>query len=264
MDRKFSRLQWPRLAPAAFCGAVKKRNTLVRATSLRLFTLPILIATVTFAGCASKRIVSEWINTDYSSPSFKRIMVIGVSEQMAIRRNFEDRLAAELRKAGVDAEPSYRHIPETGEIAQERLLAAVENTQADAAIITRLVRAEHRNEVSPGFNSAFPRIGLYGWYSSAWYAGYYTPTRIYQYPVFFSETTMYDIVKDQVVWTAAVRTIDPQNIDEATENYVETVAEALQQTNLLSRSPARRRPVDLSCLSSSLARLKSGTRIAQR
>jgi hypothetical protein len=50
---------------------------------------------------------------------------------------------------------------------------------------------------------------------------------------------MYDIVKDQVVWTAAVRTIDPQNIDEATENYVETVVEALQQKSLLSRSPAQ-------------------------
>ena len=104
----------------------------------------------------------------------------------------EDRLAAELRQAGVDAVPSYRHIP--GKVAQERVLAA---------------------------------------------AGFYTPGWIRQYPVFFSETTLYDVLKDEVVWTATIRTIDPDNIDEATENYVETVAEALKQKNLLSRSPAQ-------------------------
>jgi hypothetical protein len=222
-----------------FGCAANKGNTVVNFALNRFIALPISIATMIFAGCASKIIVSEWTNTDYSSPSFKRIMVIGVTEQTAIRRNFEDRLAAELRKAGVDAVPSYRHIPETGKIAQERLLAAVEKTQADAAIITRLVRAEHRTEVSPGYNSAFPRIGLYGWYSSAWYAGFHTPARIYQYPVFFSETTMYDIVKDQVVWTAAIRTIDPENIEQATKNYVEAVVQALKQKNLLSRLPAQ-------------------------
>ena len=209
------------------------------ATSLRFFTLPILFATVTFAGCATKRIVSDWTNPAYNSPSFKKIMVIGVSEQTAIRRNFEDRLAAELREAGVDAVPSYRYIPETGKVAQERLLTAVEKTQADAAIVTRLVRAEERIEASPGYHTAFPAIGLYGLYSSAWYAGFYTPGWIHQYPVFFSETTLYDVLKDEVVWTATIRTIDPENIDEATANYVETVAEALKQKNLLSRSPAR-------------------------
>jgi hypothetical protein len=117
-------------------------------------------------------------------------------------------------------------------------LAAVEKTQADAAIITRLVRAEERFEASPGYHTAFPAIGLYGLYSSAWYAGFYTPGWIRQYPVFFSETTLYDVVKDEVVWTATIRTIDPENIDESTENYVETVVEALKRKNLLSGSPA--------------------------
>ena len=119
---------------------------------------------------------------------------------------------------GVDAVPSYRHIPETGKVSQERLLATVEKTQADAAIITRLVRAEERIDASPGYHTAFPAIGLYGLYSSAWYAGFYTPGWIRQYPVFFSETTLYDVLKDEVVWTATIRTIDPDNIDEATEN----------------------------------------------
>ena len=207
---------------------------------LRRIALTISIVGI-FAGCATKRIVSDWSNTSYNSPSFKKIMVIGVSAQTAIRRNFEDRLAAELREAGVDAVPSYRHIPETGKVAQERLLGAVEKTQADAAIITRLVRAEYRSELSPGYYNAFPRIGLYGLYSSAWYAGFYTPSWIHQYPVFFSETTLYDVLKDQVVWTATIRTIDPEDIDEATEDYVEAVVEALKDKGLLSRSPASRR-----------------------
>ena len=99
----------------------------------------------------------------------------------------------------MDAVPSYRHIPETGKVAQERLRRASVNKRQSGA--TSKIDLPHRTEVSPGYYNAFPRIGLYGLYSSAWYAGFYTPIRVYQYPLFFSETTMYDIVKDQVVWT---------------------------------------------------------------
>jgi len=35
-------------------------------------------------------------------------------------------------------------------------------------------------------------LGLYPWYSAAW-LGYYEPPRVYQYDVYISETSLYDV-----------------------------------------------------------------------
>lgn len=125
----------------------------------RTLALPaLLIAISLLAGCASKRIVSQWSNLAYSSPSFKRIIVIGVSEQTSIRRNFEDEFVAQLRGTGLNAVPSYRFIPENGKAPEERLKRALREGGADAAIITRLVRVAERTRVSPATTIRFLRF----------------------------------------------------------------------------------------------------------
>ena len=186
-------------------------------------------------GCASKAIISQWSNPAYRSAGvpFKRIIVIGATDQTSIRRNFEDNFTAALKAAGVDAVPSYLYVPENGKVAERRLKEAVLKAGADGVIITRLLRVEQRTEVSPGYYDPYPAYGLYGWYSSAWYGGFYTPPRVYSYPVYFSETTLYDVEKDDVVWTGTIRTIDPENLNKAIENYVKAVIEALKENNLL-------------------------------
>ena len=205
-------------------------------TPVRTFlysTLPVLIASLAVTGCATKQIISQWSNPAYTLSPFKRILVIGITDHTAIRRNFEDEFTTELKAAGVDALPSYRYFPENGKVAEARLKEAVRKSGADAVMMTKLLRVEKRAEVSPGYYDSFPAFGLYGWYSSAWYGGFYTPPRVYLYPVFFSETTMYDVARDEVIWTGTIRTIDPENVNNAIEDYVETVVAALKEKNLL-------------------------------
>ena len=112
--------------------------------------------------------------------------MVGVSKQPSIRRTFEDEFVAKLKSAGVDAVPSYLFIPEDGQVEEARLQEAVKRGNADAVIITRLVRVEKKTEVSPGFYQPAPAVtlGYYGGYSAAW-LGYYEPPRIYQYDVLY-------------------------------------------------------------------------------
>ncbi|HWO43062.1 MAG TPA: hypothetical protein VNO43_14775 [Candidatus Eisenbacteria bacterium] len=199
----------------------------------RLPVAAVVVALI--GGCATKRIVTQWSNPNYAGPAqaFKRILVIAATDQTALRRNFEDAMVARLKAAGVDAVPSYRYFPENGKVPEPRLKEAVQKSGADAAMITRLIGVTRRTEVTPGYYDPFPAFGLYGWYASAWYGGFYVPPRVYRYPVFFSETTLYDVVKDEVVWTGTIRTVDPEEIDEAIDDYASTVVAALQEKNLL-------------------------------
>ena len=116
---------------------------------LRILALTIAVA-LSVAGCAaSTKIVNQWTSPDYTSPRFKKIMVIGVSTQPSIRRTFEDEFVTKLKAAGIEALPSYLYIPEDGQVDESRLQAAVKQAGADAVIITRLVRVDKKSEVSP-------------------------------------------------------------------------------------------------------------------
>jgi hypothetical protein len=140
---------------------------------LRIFALALAVALGLTACAASTKIVNQWVSPDYTSPRFRKIMVIGVSKQASIRRTFEDEFVTQLKAAGVEAVPSYLYIPEDGQVEESRLQAAVKQAGANAVIITRLVRIEKKTEVSPGFYQPGP-FGFYGGYSAAW-RGYCAP-----------------------------------------------------------------------------------------
>jgi len=202
---------------------------------LRVFALALTV-TFGFNGCATTtEIVNQWVNPDYGSPRFRRIMVVGVSKQPGIRRTFEDEFVAKLKAAGVDAVPSYLYIPEDEQVEEARLQEAVKRANADGIIITRLVRVERKTEVSPGFYQPAPAVtfGYYGGYSAAW-LGYYEPPRIYQYDVYISETNLYDVTRNQLVWAGTVETSAPGDINKEIARYVDTVIDALKSKNLLA------------------------------
>ena len=206
----------------------------MRPPELRLF--PFILAVALLAtGCGSTRIVNQWSSPDYVAPRFNRILVIGVSKQSSIRRTLEDEFVAKLKATGVDAVPSYRYIPEDGPVDEARLQAAVKQANADATLVTRLVQVEKKTRVSPGFYQPAPAatFGFYPGYAGAWF-GYYEPPTVYQYDVYTSETTLYDMKRNQLVWSGTVETEAPSDVRKEISRYVDAVIKALKSKNLLA------------------------------
>jgi hypothetical protein len=191
-----------------------------------------MTAALIFAACASTELIHEWSNPAYKSPSFKRVMVIGVARQPGIRRSFEDEFSAQIKAAGVDAIPSYHYLPEDGQVGEPRLKQAVSQAGADATIITRLVKSEQRTQITPGYYGPAPAVGFYGWYSTGW-VGYYEPPRIYQYEIYTSETSLYDMNKNQVVWSGTAQTTAPGEINKEIRSYAEIMVRALKEKSLI-------------------------------
>jgi hypothetical protein len=77
--------------------------------------------------------------------------------------------------------------------------------------------------------------GFYRWYSSGW-TGFYEPPRVYNYDVYTSETSLYDLNRDRMVWGGTVQTTDPGDMRKEIKNYVQIVIEALKENGLLRRS----------------------------
>lgn len=195
---------------------------------------PILaVVLLVVSGCSAAHVVSQWRDPEYTTPlDVKRIMVVGVSKQAGIRRKFEDVLVERLKEEGIDAVQSYLYIPEDGPAPEDRLQDAVRRANADATLVTRLVRVERQTEVVPGYYSSPVRPGWYPWYTNAW-TGYYEPPRVYQRDVYISETSLWDLKRNRMVWTGTVKTDAIDNVDKAIEQYVKTVVKALERDRVL-------------------------------
>jgi hypothetical protein len=207
----------------------------MKTKAFRILAVPVLLSITAIGGCgATNHIVSQWSNSAYSSLSFKRIMVIGVNGETSIQRNFEDEFVAQLKAAGFDAVPSYRYFPEGEQFSREKLKQMAQAAGADAAIVTHRAHVEHRTEVAPGYYSLFPGFGVYGWSSFGWH-GLYEPPRFYGHEVYTAETTLYDVSKNEIVWTGTVRTEEPHDVDKAIKGYVESVTKALRERKVLKK-----------------------------
>jgi hypothetical protein len=210
----------------------------MRTSVAQILGWSIVAAALLLGGCAATQIINQWSNPSYPAASFKRIMVIGVSKQTSIRRTFEDEFVAQLRVAGTDAAPGYEFIPEDGPAEEPRLARAVKQAGADAVITTRLVRVEKQAEYIPGTYGPYPGFGFYRWYSSAW-VGFYEPPRLRFYDIYISETSLYDVRNDRLVWSGIAKTTKLDDIRSEIQGFVEVVITALREKNLLAITAAR-------------------------
>jgi hypothetical protein len=187
-----------------------------------------------FGGCSSgPAIVNEWRNPAYTSGSFRRIMVGGPTGEVSLRRSFEDEFVTQLRAAGVEAFPSYRFIPEDQGIDEGKLKQAAQRSDADAILFARSIRVERRVDAPAVVPST-----SFGWFGGnfgiSWHSlfGGWSGSSYNEYT---SETTLYDIPKQEVVWTGTIRTREADNPRTAIRSYVATVMKELQEKNLIRK-----------------------------
>jgi hypothetical protein len=190
---------------------------------MRVFA-PLLLAAL--AACASTTIVDNWYDTTYAGGPFKRIMVLGATEQQVSRRTFEDIFAAKLRATGIDAIPSYQAVPQ-GFREEGAIDAAAQRAGADGLLMVHLVRIDRQTRVSPGYAPAF-YPSYYGYYR-AW-AAY---PDVYTYDIATAEVNLFSVATREMVWGGTTETFNPQNVSRESAGFADVVISALAKQGLV-------------------------------
>ena len=192
-----------------------------------------LFVALAVSGCSTATpIVSEWRNPAQASGSFRRLMIVGPSGDDSVQRNFEDEFVAQLAAMGVDVLPSYRYMPDT-EGNENLLKQAAQQAGADGLLLMRPVRVEEKTNypaVGPGIS-----FGIFGSNVGAGWYGIPGTSGPYRYNEYTSETALYDVARNELVWTGTVKAKEPTNVQTAIKSYVQTVTKALAAQNLLSK-----------------------------
>jgi hypothetical protein len=205
-----------------------RRTAMLRRAFLALFVLAVL------SGCASTRVVSQWEMSE-PGPAFRKLLVVGISDNQSVRRTFEDEFAKALQARGVAAVPSYTLIPESGPVPEERLDAAVKQAGADGVISTRVVRVNQQIDVVPSAPPMYwgPPWGFYGWYGSAWGPAFVAPPRVVTRDVVYAEVRLYRTQHDALVWAATTQTFAPGDPRRESAAFADLILRQLAERKLI-------------------------------
>jgi hypothetical protein len=197
-----------------------------------LWTIGIVVCAFALGACSSTTpIVSEWRNPAQASGSFRRLMIAGPSGDASVQRNFEDEFVAQLAAMRVEALASYRYMPDTGETNENMLKQAAQEARADGLLLMRPVRVEEKtNYPAMGPPISF---GIFGSNVGAEWYGIPGASGPYRYNEYTSETALYDVARNDLVWTGTIKGKEPTNVQTAIKSYVQTVTKALHDKNLI-------------------------------
>ena len=203
---------------------------------LRLAVLVTLVLALgAFAGCTTVQPTLEWQDPGYTGGAIKSFLVVGVSEDQAARRRFEDQFVAQLQAKGADARSSYAVLPagsEPGKETIDRYLAG--GGDAQAIIITHLVGTDEKTVYNPPTWQSVP-----GPYHT--YGGYYGYVNNYVYqPGYYStheyvklETNLFRAKDGQLLWTMQSQSVDPASADKLIDALVGLAVKKLQDNGFL-------------------------------
>jgi len=180
--------------------------------------------------CAATTLTDSWRDPGYKGPPLQKILVVGVSSQPDLRRNFEDTFVSQLKAVGVDAAPSYRFIPESGPAEQTKLKQAVKEAGSDGVLITRLVRVDVNTQVIPAYAGA--GMGFYPGYAGAW-SGFYDPPMVYQTNTIVLQTSLYGVNESQLLWSGTTHTFAPTDVKKDILDFAQLIVGTLQKQKLV-------------------------------
>ena len=189
------------------------------------------------SACGSTtQLLNVWSDVQYEE-TIDRIMVVGMAQQPATRRSFEDELAARFELNKVKAFSSARLIPADKELDQQTIRRAVEENGIEAVLITRMISIDKESNWVRGETYTVPRTyydNMYGYYFSA-YEYVHEPGYLVDYTIVNLETNIYDVASEQLIWSAVSESFDPRSVTEIIDTLGLAIMNDLKQAGFLPK-----------------------------
>lgn len=204
---------------------------------------------VLFAGilllsaCTSTRFVDSWKNPAIISLESKKMLVVGITDNLTARKIFEEQLKNAFILRDIYAVESMAVLDNdfTGSKKNEeeidKMIKQIADDGFDTVVITSIKGVDERINYEtyyyPSIGYRWSRFGrYYYWYQDI----YYTPRYYDYYKVYHVETVIYNINQDDtksLVWVGAMNLVDPQTINATVNDYVNSIIKQLEREKLV-------------------------------
>ena len=212
--------------------------------SIRNPSLPLwIVFALLLTGCSTSTISGSWTDPAIPAGQIKRVAVLGVAKNETARRSFEDKMTAQLKTMGVDAQPTYPFIPQDDPPDESAMSGLLTSQGIDTVMVVQVTNERTESMVSPGTVQGYgypygaAGFGGYdGWYGSysRSYSATYTPARVVNYEVLTIEATLHAVSSDTLYWTAQTETIPENSLEKAIDDLVSVLIKNLQDSKVFN------------------------------
>ncbi|MBW1850380.1 MAG: hypothetical protein JRJ15_02920 [Deltaproteobacteria bacterium] len=209
----------------------------------RLLFITAVLFFITSCSTKGTNIVSSWTNENYQNKTYKKILVLGVSENNSSRAEVESAIVKRLFKKDIPAVASLSLFPpqlQAAPVSEERMVSAIKSNNIDAVLIISLLDIKEEQRVVPSRTYTEP---VYPYYNTPYYGYYSTAHRTVHTPGYtvktekvYLESNFYSVKSKELVWTAQSESIDPENISDFAVQYSETIISAMLHAKLFDRN----------------------------
>ena len=181
-----------------------------------VLAVTLLGAAALLAGCASSP--ETTLDVTWAAPqlppakSFKKLLIISVAPSEFVQEAFQNQIAAELTKQGVNAVASRRYFTRYTDAERERFARSIAESDADHVLLARVTTTstkayEDRGTIiGPGGVPYGDASGVQGAYARAFYPGAVVSGADGSVKTVTSEASIFAAKGEKLIWSARVLT----------------------------------------------------------
>jgi hypothetical protein len=215
------------------------RRLVLRSTFLSFF----LLVALTAVSGKSVKIITSWFNPNYEGHTFHKILVLGVAQNLEVRADFEDGMAAQIARPGIEAIPG-NHIllrPDPNvKLDLDYLRGQVRDNHIDAVVVSRLLKVDKKVTSVPSSTYLAPYPYYYSFYGylGAVYPLVYDPGYTREDTTVSVETNVYATSKPDgdLVWNGVSKSFNPKSAKKIADGLVKEVPKQMEKDGLLPKT----------------------------
>lgn len=194
------------------------------------------------ANCSSTRMIDSWKSSDYANYQPKKVLVVGITDNLAARKLFEQNLKNEFTRRGIEAVESYdvfqkvfMDSKQTEQNINEEVQRLVDEGY-DSVLISAVRGVDDKTSYSGDqFVTAY-YWRRFGRYYYRFQDVYFQPGYYKEYRVYHIEASLYNIKQNNdksLVWVASYNIVDPNSINTTVTDYINTIIKSLEKENII-------------------------------
>jgi len=202
-----------------------------------------LLATFALAPAKTVKMIMSWLNPQYEGKQFHKVLVIGVAQNLEVRADFEDDMASQLARPGMQTIPGNQILLRPDPKAKpdlDYLRDQIRSNNIDAVVVTRVLRIDKKTTYVPGSTwiAPFPYYYSFYGYLGAVYPVVYDPGYERTDTTVGIETNVYATSKPDgdLVWTGVSDSFNPKNAKKVADGLVKEVPKQMEKDGLLPKA----------------------------
>jgi hypothetical protein len=203
----------------------------------------IAVTVLLLSSCSTARVTDSWLNDSYKDYQPKKILIVGLTENLSGRTLFEDQLKTEFANRGIEAvesynvfKPKFTSLKQTEQDIEEEMKRLF-NEGFDTILISVLKGVDEKVSYSgDNFRTYYywRRFGRYYYLAQDSYfmEGYYS-----KYKIYHIEASLYNLKENNdksLVWVASYDVVDPRKINTTVSNYVKAIIKSLEDYEVIN------------------------------